>query len=143
MKIILPAAGVAIVSKKRKNFTLTELIVAIIVIFILASLGLPRYRKAVERVKNKGAKSSLGLISAAERTTYYEIGKYKACSNTDDCNDQLRLSLSDEDWDYSVATTSDNFTATAQRQGGVRKWTLTFDGTSETLACSGSTDYCE
>jgi len=131
------------VNKQREGFTLIEMVVVIIVVAILASLALPRYRKTVERAKNKGAKSSLELISAAERINYYEIGAYVSCTSASDCNSKLRLSLSDKDWDYSVAATSDNFTATAQRQGGVRKWTLTFDGTSETLTCSGSNVYCE
>ena len=144
MKIILLAAEGNIVNKRLvKAFTLMEVMVAIIVIAILVSIALPFYRKAVERTKNKEAKTSLGIVSASEQTLYYETGNYADCSSTSDCNTKLKLSLSGKDWKYSVTSNTSGFTVAAQRQPNGRIWTLSFDGNTETLNCSGSSAYCE
>lgn len=98
-----------------KNFTLLELVVAVTIVLILASLGLPTYLKTSEKVKCNEAVTYLKLIQAAENRLYLEREKFAKCVNTTDCSETLELYLPEGTWDYSVAKGDDKFNVTAER----------------------------
>lgn len=52
--------------KKQRGFTLIEIMIVVIVIGILASLGMARYEKTVERSRISEALSILGSIRSAQ-----------------------------------------------------------------------------
>ena len=111
-------------SKIKKSITLMELLFVIIIIGILAGIGLPMYRKAVLKARDREAQAMLKLIREAERMYYIDYDEYVACTDTDDCNAKLGLDLPSQYWNYDVATSGDKFCAHAK---GVENQTLNSD----------------
>jgi len=102
-------------SKIKKSITLMELLFVIIIIGILAGIGLPMYRKAVLKARDREAQAMLKLIREAERIYYIDYDEYVACTDTDDCNAKLGLDLPSQYWSYEVNTpASDQFCAHAK-----------------------------
>lgn len=60
----------------KKGFTLIELVVAILIIGILATIAVPRYIRVVEKGRAAEAKNILGLIRAAQVSYGVEIDFY-------------------------------------------------------------------
>jgi len=106
-----------------KSFTIIELIIAIIIVGILAALAVNQYTPARERAVGREAESTLRLIAAAERIYRMEIGGYYPLPNTTvtilkDINDNLKISLSAQNWTYSITSNAiNNFTSLADRVG--------------------------
>lgn len=109
--------------RSRVGMTLTEVMVAVIIIGILASIALPRYQRAMEATKAKEAVASLEQIRHGEIV-------YRGDENTyygpqDDISiitSQLRIfwHIREQDWDYSIdSADKDTFTAIATRIGGL------------------------
>ncbi|MGE4358003.1 MAG: type IV pilin protein [Candidatus Omnitrophota bacterium] len=59
---------------KKKAFTLTEILTAVIIVAILATLAIPQFIKTMEASKIRLAKTNLKLILAAERVYRNETG---------------------------------------------------------------------
>ena len=113
----------------KKSFTLTELLVVIVIIGILAALGMPTYSAIKEKTLDREAKASLALIQAAEKiykmetTFYYPYSGSE--SNVDNINNNLKLSLPNPvSWSYTVDGAAPNMTAT--RAVGDKVWELDF-----------------
>ena len=107
-----------------KGFTLIEIIVVIIIIGILATLAVTQYTPVRERAVGREAVSTLRLIAAAERIYRMEIGSFYPSPNTTvsvpkDINDNLKVSVNANNWDYAISSTSSSdFSATANRVTG-------------------------
>jgi type II secretory pathway pseudopilin PulG len=114
---------------------LTELIIVIVILGILAILALTQYGSYKETALDKEVKANLKLIMAAEKIYRMWAGGYfpggsATASNTSDINKYLKLFLStapNRSWDYSVTT--DNATpatcSQATRSGATpRTWRL-------------------
>ncbi|MBI4063793.1 MAG: prepilin-type N-terminal cleavage/methylation domain-containing protein [Elusimicrobia bacterium] len=65
-----------VISNRQKGFTLIELLVVLIIIGVLASVGVPRYFKAVERARGSEAASILSAVAQAEERYYQRNGVY-------------------------------------------------------------------
>jgi prepilin-type N-terminal cleavage/methylation domain-containing protein len=112
----------------RKAFTLVELIVVVIIIGILLSVGIPQYRKALERSRGAEGYAGLAHIQQAEKVyfatweRYYNtvnaLGASGGMNSTD--QDNLDISLPQVGWYFNVTTPnwSTGFTATARRVAG-------------------------
>ena len=105
------------------GFTLTELLVVIIVLAILTVIAFPTFRKAVKHSRDKEAKSMLRLIAQSEEMYKLESeGYYVDCSDTSNCNNVLDLSIASgasAGWSYKVSKTNPpgaTFTADAIRK---------------------------
>ncbi len=61
---------------KKDGFTLTEIIMAVIVIGILASLAAPRYIRLIEKSRSAEARRVLGVIREAELAYFFEFDTY-------------------------------------------------------------------
>lgn len=62
--------------KKDSGFTLIELLVTVAIVGVLATAGIPQYRRMVQKAKKSEAKVLLGDIANAESAFFSEFGAY-------------------------------------------------------------------
>ncbi len=117
-------------AKDQKGFTLVELAIVIVIIGVLASFGVPRFRDAVERSKAGEAMNYLSAVRASQERYHAREGTYAA-----DLAD-LDISIPSPKY-FSVGTIAagstgdleDSWTLTLTRQGasaGYGPYTVTF-----------------
>jgi len=118
-----------------KAITLLELLLVVAIIGILVSLGSVNYGRMKERAVDKEAIANLKLIQAAEKTYRMEMGGYYAGTLVADLNTNLKLSLSETNWDFATDAAGGG---TALRLGGtnIRTWTMLISDNDP--VCSGS-----
>jgi len=134
---------------KRKGYTLTEVLVVLVIIATLAALAWPNYVKIQEKAYNREAKASLALIRAAEKIYRLEQGfyyPYPAGSPDGGAaliNSFLKLSLPESAsviWSISINSTAGSERSRATRTGGFdagKYWEHPFN--SEDSACFSGT----
>ncbi len=61
---------------KEPGFTLIELVVAVVIIGILASIAVPRFIRVVEKGRSAEARNVLGVIRDAQVAYFLEYDKY-------------------------------------------------------------------
>ncbi|TRZ95784.1 type II secretion system protein [bacterium] len=107
----------------KKAFSLLELLLVVAIMGILLSLGSVNYNKMKERAVDKEAIANLKLIQAAEKTYRMEMSVYYAGDAVADLNPNLKLSLSETNWDFATDAAG---TGTAERVAGsyIRTWTM-------------------
>ena len=140
---------------KRKGYTLTEILVVLVIIVTLAALAWPNYMRIKESALNREAKASLALIRAAEKIYRLEQGFYypRPAGTTDvvsDINNYLKLSLPESAsppslplWKIIInSTTSGSEVANVTRNpngGDGRIWVINLSDNLEPN-CSGTTN---
>ena len=104
---------------RKIGFTLTELLIVVVIIALLAALALPMLVKTLEKAKVGEAASNLNLIRTGQKIYFLEYGQFSpdiASLNVEDPNDATSRYFS-----YTASSGSDdltaNFTATATRGG--------------------------
>ncbi len=124
--------------RRRIGFTLTELMIVIVILGILAGLAIPNYLASRERSFDKEAVAGLNLIRSAEKAVnaYREAYWPPAGSNgvIAQIDGNLSLGLTENNWDYTILRTGTGFCATAVRPS--RTWTITEAAGDPT--CSGT-----
>ena len=113
--------------RKKKAFTLLELMVTVIIVSILASVGFVSYLKTVERTHQREAEGMLQLIAAAEKMYELDNNVYTSCDNTADCNAVLDLDISGKYWNYRVHVNGSQFCAQAVHSKGGRSVSFHID----------------
>jgi type IV pilus assembly protein PilE len=143
---------------KSRGYTLTEILVVLVIIGILAVLAWPNYMAAVkEKTLNREAKASLALIRAAEKIYKMEQGFYYPATGITptiaQINSDLKLSLSDNPDDnlsnsWKISIDSAGTVAEALRQGGSgadgRTWEIDLQGSDiedEEAVCTEGTGH--
>lgn len=117
-------AVTAVIKPMHRGFTLLELIVVLIIVGMLVILGLSQYGPARERAMGKEARANLKLIYAAEKIYRLEMGFFYPYGGTvdvpGDINQNLKISLSEKNWDYRIegGSAGINYTAYSDRVGG-------------------------
>jgi prepilin-type N-terminal cleavage/methylation domain-containing protein len=101
--------------KFRFGFTLTEILIVVIIIGILATLALPMLVKTMEKAKLGEVVSNLNLIRTGEKIYFLEYATFTSdisSLNIEDPNTDAKY------FDYSVLSgaDADDFTARAQRK---------------------------
>lgn len=139
----------ALKMKRKRAFTLIELILVVTVIITLSLIAIPNFSKSKNRAMQKEALSNLKLIAAGERiykmennNSYVSCSCVSAanCANTSNgCNYLLKLMLNASNWQYSVSSAGATCTITAVSTSTSCRYSLNsvdFD-TSDFSASSG------
>lgn len=114
----------------KKAFTLTEIMIVIIILGIMASLAIPQYQKTLARAHEKDAVRNLTLLHAAEQIYRVQNGEYWPTSGTPtiaDINSNLKLNIIESGMTYSCqpgATPGSTFTCEAVRQAPATVFTV-------------------
>jgi prepilin-type N-terminal cleavage/methylation domain-containing protein len=119
----------------RRGFSLVEMMVAVIVLGILCSFGVPRFQQSLEQSRADVAGASLRAIWSAQRLYWLQNRTYATdlseLTNTSSSTNQSLLDPSitggsNASYSYSITSASATaFVATATRSSGV-SWSGTF-----------------
>lgn len=110
-----------------RGFTLTEMMVVILLVGVLAVIAIPIYERYIRQTKASEAHSVIGAIVAAEKAYAERNGVFLAVSKNSyqDFLEKLKVDVKDSElFDYEVTSVSgkDAFTVTAWVNGqGVRE----------------------
>jgi type IV pilus assembly protein PilE len=112
--------------KTQKGFTLIELVVAVAIVAILATIAIPSYREYVIRGHRRAAQAAMMEIATQERQ-YFVANRAFARVTADGSVDELGYALRpevDENYDFSVTVGTGavpsftiNFTAVGGQAG--------------------------
>ncbi|MCX5687435.1 MAG: prepilin-type N-terminal cleavage/methylation domain-containing protein [Candidatus Omnitrophica bacterium] len=103
------------------GFTLTELLIVVIIIGILIALALPMLVKTMEKAKLKEVLSSLNFIRTGEKAYFLEHNQYTLNISDLNIDDPNTLNSNNRYFSYditSVTASPHNFTARAMRIDG-------------------------
>jgi|GEM_PF-617353 type IV pilus assembly protein PilE len=117
------------------GFTLTELMVVVVLVGILAVVAVPVYDRYIRHTKGSEARAMIGAIVAAEKAYAERNGAFVAVSTPEDFMDKLKIDIRESGlFDYVVSGVSgkDRFTVTA---------TVNTQGVSEGLPSGGTVVY--
>jgi len=107
-----------------RGFTLTEMMVVLLIVSIVATMCVPTFQRAVEQSRADIAAANLRAIWAAERVYWLEYHAYTSDSGTNAQLQQLQQlgvldpaigSATSGGYSYSINGTGTGFTATATR----------------------------
>jgi prepilin-type N-terminal cleavage/methylation domain-containing protein len=98
----------------KKAFTLLEMIIVVVVIAVLASIGVPRYVRAVEKGRTSEALGFLGHIREAEIAYYMEYNTFTSSLAALSTGAPAACS-GNFYFNYTLGGTGTTFTATANR----------------------------
>ncbi len=124
-------------TRRESGFTLTEILIAIVVLGVLAGLALPNYFRTVEQARSNEAVANLNIIRMGERIYRLNNGRYWPNPDGTDntlatINSTLNIELNTTYYNtLSVTSTSTGaaFTATASRGNtGAKQFTIDQNG---------------
>lgn len=127
----------------KKGFTLTELIITLIVVAILALIIIPAYRSYVKRGVATEGKALLNEINAAQQIFYSRNGQYYAGTAGQQMGASFGVDTRRNKYftSYQVVNDGDRFTAYTDYQG--KRLTLKGSLTEEPEIIDGYTDYAD
>jgi prepilin-type N-terminal cleavage/methylation domain-containing protein len=120
---------------RARGFSLIELLIALVVLGVLLSMGIPQFQQSLEQSRANVAAANLQAIWSAQRLYWLEYRSYAT-----DLSTLLTANLIDPSlqtltvpYSYEVTSSPDNssFTATATRGGSSTwsgSWAITQDG---------------
>lgn len=103
----------------KRGFTLTELMITVVIIGILAAVAIPIYSGYTQRARRAEAFSAVQTIAMTEEKVFAETGSYASIATLRDPDGQWKMTVPDTaDWQYTVtpATPTTTFTITAVPQ---------------------------
>ncbi len=126
----------------KKGFTLTEILIVVVIIALLAVLALPMFVKTIEKAKVGEAISNLNLIRAGQKIYFLEEGYFS------DTIDALKIEdpndASSRYFSYEITSSGNStgdFTAQAERGGtGAQPAVSPYDDDTYTIQKDGDID---
>ena len=110
---------------RNDGFTLTELLVVVIIVAILAVMALPVLVKTLEKAKIGEVTSNLNLIRTGQKIYFLEYGFFAGTGPPENPIDELNIenpnSTTNRYFDYEITTAAGatgDFTGQATRGGG-------------------------
>lgn len=101
----------------KKSFTLTEIVIAIVIIAVIMAFGMPSYQSGIQKSHERDAAAQLQVIHAANMNYRALEGVYLPSGGANDLNyinTSLGLGIVANDLTYTYASPGVNaFTATA------------------------------
>lgn len=120
----------------RRGFTMTELLITLVIIGVMATMLIPRLGKTKAKVYQREAESYLRAIRIAQKQFYAGNGQYacsSACASAAAINTALGglgITVKERGYVFSMtSSTATTFTATATRSSDGKTTTLNQDGT--------------
>jgi prepilin-type N-terminal cleavage/methylation domain-containing protein len=103
--------------RKKKGFTLLELMIVVIIIGLLAIIAIPQYFQAVKKTKENKAKANLNEIRKIEMASDAASGAWIGLASAPDCSSEvciqvdidnddspdMSLSFTDATYDYTLS----------------------------------------
>lgn len=108
----------------RRGFTMTEALIAAVIVAILVALAVPQFQRTTERSYWRSARDILETIYAGEQVYHLDQNKYQPLTTASTAADWNLIYMDDPNADntipveFSVAADATTFTATATRIGG-------------------------
>jgi len=114
----------------KKGYTLTEVLMVVVLLGILGGIAIPNYAKSVEKGKARQAATYLTLIRTGQKLYRANNNTYIACANVAAIKTNLGVDITAENFTFAVtAPTATTFTATATRNTDSTTIILDQDGT--------------
>ena len=110
-----------------KAFTLTELLIVVFIIGVMAAFAVPSYTRSIERSHKNDAETQLTTIWSAEQIYRAQNGSFWPASGTGDItaiNTNLSLGIIPNGMIYSCSGDGTNFNCTAARQPPAALFTI-------------------
>jgi len=98
-----------------KSFTLTELLVTLVVIAVIAGIAFPGFTKAMRQASARQAADYLRTIAAAERVYYAKWKNFIDLANENSIQELTGANVASNDFNFKVDASDVTFTATATR----------------------------
>ncbi len=100
--------------KNKLGFTITELIIALVIVGILSLISIPAYRGYVKKGMVSEAKALLGEIDAAQQIYYSRNGKYYSGTAGQTYGSSFGVDARKNKYFtlYNITTNGENYTAT-------------------------------
>ena len=106
--------------KRKKGFTLLELLIVVVIIGVLATFAIPQFLKATERARYGKAQNTISLISQGVKMYYADTGDFT--NNIAAIDPYVEINAqqdADKDWNYSInGSAASSYTVEASRNGG-------------------------
>ena len=112
-------AKIKLTFMKNAGFTLTEMIIVVITLGVVAGFALPSYTKALQKARERDAITQLAVIHAANTLYRSRVGTYyvNPSGTVNDINTNLGISIIPGDNTYTYSS-NDGTTFTASATDG-------------------------
>ena len=106
--------------KTNKGFTLTEVLIAAVIVAILGGVAIPQISKAKARASAAQAVAYLRNIKTSEKMYYAKWKNYVGVSGVTPIKSALGVDVQSKDYNFSIvaSTATNTFTATAAKKTG-------------------------
>ncbi len=88
--------------KSESCFSLSELIIVLVIVAVIAGFAIPSYRKAIQRSQERERDAMIQLLTDAAEIYYSDNEKHINCYSTEACNTTFDLNIPLGTWEYQV-----------------------------------------